>query len=89
MLFNELLPFDKLDRLQEELKAGFEIIVAVGTSALFPYIAGPVFEASGTDTLTVEINPSTTELSSIVDVRLEMPAAKALDAIWTRYQAVS
>lgn len=89
VLFNELLPFDKVDRLQEELKTGFEVIVAVGTSALFPYIAGPVFEASGTETLTVEINPGTTELSSIVDVRLEMPAAKALDAIWNRYQAAS
>ena len=86
VLFNEMLPFDKVDRLQAELEQGFDVIFAVGTSALFPYIAGPVFDAAQTETLTVEINPDTTDLSGVVDVRIPMPAAEALDTIWNRFQ---
>jgi hypothetical protein len=35
--------------------------------AQFHYIAEPIFDAAQTDTLTVEINPETTELSDIAD----------------------
>ncbi len=82
VLFGEMLPFDKVERLHSELAEGFDVIVAVGTSALFPYISEPVFAASESDTLTVEINPAVTELTDAVDIVLPMRAAEALESIW-------
>ena len=35
---------------------------------------------------TIEINPATTRVSRLVDIKLSMRAAEAMDAIWTRYQ---
>jgi NAD-dependent deacetylase len=43
--------------------------------------------AKSAGNVTVEINPSETSVSRIVDYRLAMPAAAALDAIWNRYLA--
>jgi NAD-dependent deacetylase len=82
VLFGELLPFDKVDRLHAELSEGFDVIFAIGTTALFPYISEPVFAASQSNTLTVEINPDLTELTDVVDVALPVSAAEALEAIW-------
>lgn len=84
VLFGEMLPFDKVDRLHEELAAGFDVIMAIGTTALFPYISEPVYAATESDTLTVEINPGVTELSDVVDIALPMKAGEALEAIWER-----
>ena len=82
VLFGEMIPFDKVERLHLELAEGFDLIVAVGTSALFPYISDPVLAASESDTLTVEINPSVTELTDAVDIALPMRAADALESLW-------
>ena len=87
VLFGEMLPFDKIDRLNDELSKGFDVIIAIGTTALFPYIADPVFNAAQTNTLTVEINPGSTELSDVVDIQLKLRAAEALDQIWTAYSS--
>ena len=46
VLFGEMLPLDKVQRLKEELATGFDCVFTVGTSSLHPYISGPVEAAS-------------------------------------------
>ncbi len=82
VLFGEMLPTEKLRRLDEELRAGFDIIFSVGTTSGFPYIAQPVIDATRAGTLTVEINPSETEVSRAVSIKLSTRAADTLDRIW-------
>jgi len=86
VLFGELLPKEKLHVLYRELYEGFDMVFSVGTSSLFPYIAEPVQMAAQRGIPTVEINPDTTRISHLVDVRLPLRAAPALDAIWQRYR---
>lgn len=86
VLFEEALPYPKVRRLDEETEAGFDVVFSVGTTSLFPYIAGPVTEAARLGRPTVEINPGTTGVSHLVSVRLPLGAAAALDAIWDLYQ---
>lgn len=89
VLFEEMLPTEKLATLQRELNRGFDIIFSIGTSSLFPYITEPVFNAEETGIPTVEINPGETDVSPIVTFKISAPAVEALDAIWSRYQAKS
>jgi len=86
VLFGEMLPTEKVERLYRELAVGFDVVFTVGTSSVFPYIAEPVLRASHLGVPTVEINPGSSDVSSLVDVKLAMGAAKALDVIWRRYQ---
>lgn len=86
VLFGEMLPQEKLHVLYRELYEGFDVVFTVGTTSVFPYIAEPVRMAAQRGTPTVEINPDTTCVSHLVDVRLSMRAATALDAIWRKYQ---
>ena len=86
VLFGEMLPEDKLQILFQELSKGFDIVFTVGTTSVFPYIAEPVRLAAQARRPTVEINPDTTRVSHLVDVKLPLRAAAALDAIWNRYQ---
>jgi NAD-dependent deacetylase len=85
VLFGELLPAEKVERLYAELERGFDLTFVIGTTAIFPYIAGPVSMAKQLGRPTVEINPGTSQVSSLVDVKLDLGAAAALDAIWSRY----
>jgi NAD-dependent deacetylase len=87
VLFGEMLPPEKVERLYDELSQGFDCVFSIGTTSVFPYIAEPVLAASRAGVPTVEINPGTSEVSHLVDVRLPMRAAMALDAIWRRYEA--
>ena len=86
VLFGEMLPKEKLHVLYRELYEGFDVVFSVGTSSLFPYIAEPVHMAAQHGIPTVEINPDTTGVSHLIDIRLSMRAAAALDAIWEKYQ---
>jgi len=86
VLFGEMLPTAKVERLYRELAAGFDVVFTVGTTSVFPYIAEPVLRASHLGVPTVEINPGESDVSSVVDVKLAMGAADALDAIWRRYR---
>jgi len=79
VLFGEMLPPDKLRRIDLEFHADPpDLVVAAGTSALFPYISQPVFVARALGRLTVEINPEPTALSGIVDFKLRGPAGNYL-----------
>jgi len=84
VLFEEMLPERKLERLWRELDRGFDAYFSIGTSSLFPYIAQPMLDAAARGRLTVEINPEQTDVSDVVDVKLPCTASRALAAIFER-----
>jgi NAD-dependent deacetylase len=81
VLFGEILPAGAVAALGRELAEGFDVIVSIGTTSVFPYIAGPVVLASRAGIPTVEINPGKTVVSSLVTHKLAARAAPALDAL--------
>jgi len=84
VLFGELLPLTKVHQLERQLDAGFDMVFSIGTTSVFPYIAGPVISAKKAGVPTVEINPGKTSLSGLVDYQLPIGAAEACEAIWER-----
>lgn len=86
VLFGELLPPAKVQRLFTECRRGFDAVFSVGTTSVFPYIVEPVRQAQLRGRPTIEINPGESTISHLVDVKLPLRAAPALDAIWTRYR---
>lgn len=84
VLFGEMLPVDKLARLETEMRTGFDLVFTIGTTSVFPYIAGPVYEALRAGIPTVEINPGESEVSRIVEIKLPLGAAFACEEIWQR-----
>jgi NAD-dependent deacetylase len=85
VLFGEELPLEKLALLEREIVRGFDLVVSIGTSSLFPYIAGPVLWARSAGIPTVEINPGRSEVSDVVDLRIAAGAALSLGTLWDRY----
>lgn len=84
VLFGEMLPQQGMDRLEAVLLGGIDLVVSVGTTSVFPYIAGPVWWAQQQGIPSIEINPGDTEVSRLVTHRLRMGAADALTALWQR-----
>lgn len=84
VLFDEMLPRGPVARLEQELARGFDLVISVGTSSLFPYIAAPVWLCREQGGATVEINPGTTEVSRAVDLRMRVGAAEALGELGRR-----
>lgn len=89
VLFEEPLPEEALTRLRRELSEGFGAVFSIGTSSVFPYIQEPIIAARHIGVPTIEINPSDTPLSGLVDYRLKMGAASAMDEIWRRLSSDS
>ena len=89
VLFGEMLPEEKYWRLARELEKGFDVVFSIGTTSVFPYIAGPVLEAKRRGWPVIEINPAVTEVSRLADIKIAAGAAKTLEAIWTRFQSPS
>jgi len=85
VFFGEMLPIDKLAVLERELTRGFDIYFSIGTSSVFPYIQQPIVAAKHLGRPTVEINPEDTQISGLMDIKLRMGAAEALDKIWKEY----
>ncbi len=81
VLFGEMLPERAVARLDAVLAHGLDLVVSIGTTSVFPYIAGPVRWARQLGVPSVEINPGETEVSHIVTHRLRMGAAEAMSAI--------
>ena len=82
VLFDELLPSEKLRELGQELARGFDAYFTIGTTSVFPYIAEPIVDAARSGKLSVEINPGVSEVSEIVDIALRTGAVRALRAIF-------
>lgn len=81
VLFGEMLPDTAVRRYEIALSEGFDLVLVIGTSAVFPYIAAPVEQAKKNGCATIEINPEPTPLSLLCDVQLSMNAADALTAL--------
>jgi NAD-dependent protein deacetylase/lipoamidase len=82
VLFGERLPLDKVARIANELERDPpDLVLVAGTSALFPYIGGPVEAAARRGRITIEINPEPTELSAIVELTLRGGAGHWLPRI--------
>lgn len=82
VLFGELLPADKVQRIHEELTAFQpDLVLIAGTSALFPYVTQPVELARRAGKLTAEINPEPTMMSERVDYSLRGKAGAYLPLI--------
>ena len=88
VMFGESLPHAPFTRLQAELERGFDLVIAVGCASLFPYVARPVLVAKSEGIPTIEITPNTTDLSTLVDLRLPSTPTAALQRIWTAYKAL-
>lgn len=87
VLFDEFLPVGVVARLEEELARGFDVVLSVGTSSGFPYIAAPVVLQVQQGRPAVEINPGRTDVSDVVTHRLVGRAAVILDDLWQRCSA--
>ena len=85
VLFGEELPARQVASYQAETRRGFDLVVSVGTTSVFPYISAPVLDAYHFRKPSVEINPGETDVSEFVTVKLPLGAASALDAIWRAY----
>ena len=78
VLFGELLPQAAIHQYERELARGFDVMIAIGTTAAFPYIAASLREAAARGCLTVEINPDSTALSNEVRYHIAGPAREVL-----------
>jgi NAD-dependent deacetylase len=82
VLFEEMLPQEKVLRMDAEFRLNApDLVIAAGTSAMFPYISQPVLFAREFGKLTVEVNPEPTVLSGIVDHALRGPSGRYLPLI--------
>lgn len=81
VLFGEVLPSHAIQHLYRELDQGFDLVFSIGTTSVFPYIAGPVAQASQMGIPTVEINPTDTHVTRFIDYKLASGAAVSLRAI--------
>ena len=78
VLFGEMLPEPALAALHDYLSRGVDLVISIGTTSVFQYIAGPVIDAARMGVATVEINPGESEVSSLVRYRLRRRAIEAL-----------
>ena len=86
-LFGERLPAKQLATYRAETARGFDLVLSIGTTSVFPYISAPVLDAYHFRKPSVEINPGQTDVTEFVTVKVPLGAATALEAIWARYNA--
>jgi NAD-dependent deacetylase len=82
VLFGETLPHRAVSFLSTIPDRHFNLVISIGTSGVFQYILEPVLVVRMQGMPTVEINPSTTTVSGIVDHRIRLGAAEAMAKIW-------
>ena len=82
VLFGEMLPTGEVARLEQEFfERPPDLVLVVGTTAMFPYIAQPVVHARQLGRLTVEVNPERTYLSDSVEFFVRAKAGEAMPLI--------
>jgi NAD-dependent deacetylase len=86
VLFGEMLPQEALQLYYNKATVNRDLVVLIGTSGLFQYIAQPALVAKARGIPTVEINPEQTRLTPILDYHIGESAATALDLLWNMMQ---
>jgi NAD-dependent deacetylase len=81
VLFGEALPRAELERLYQVIEEGTDLVISIGTTSVFPYIAQPVIAAARRGLPTAEINPGRSEVSHLVRYRVRERAAPALEQL--------
>lgn len=66
VFFGEMLSHQKISQLNQEQEKGFDLVMSIGTTSLFPYIAEPVIYAAKLGKKTLEINPEPTPVTNYV-----------------------
>lgn len=84
VLFGEMLPQPALFALERSLLSGLDLIVSIGTTSVFPYIAQPIHFGREYGIPTVEINPDETCVSACVDHVWRAGAADAMGEVMQR-----
>jgi NAD-dependent deacetylase len=82
VLFGEMLPALAVSILRRELRTGFDLVVSIGTTSTFPYIAEPVVMARALGRPTIEVNPGESEVSHAVAQRIRAGAGATFSALW-------
>ena len=85
VLFEEMLPANELQQLHAQANVDYDLVISIGTSANFPYVAEPVMRSRRLGVPTAEINPGVSNITSFVDVHVKTGAAAGLDEIWKRF----
>jgi NAD-dependent deacetylase len=86
VLFGETLPNAKMESLLAELSQGFDMVISVGTSGLFPYIRLPMIRAKVYGWPSVDINPSRSEMTVYASYHVALRAAEACEGLWRRLE---
>ena len=81
VLFGEMLPDVHVQQMYEQTARGFDLVVSIGTTSAFPYIAAPVLAAAAAGADTVEINPGRTEVSELVGLKITARARPTFEAL--------
>jgi NAD-dependent deacetylase len=83
--FGESLPLRELEQVETFLARGpCDLVLVVGTTALFGYIVQWAVEAKAAAGRLIEINPEETPLSALATETIRQPAAVALPAFIER-----
>jgi len=82
VLFGEQLPEKEIELLYSLHQNNIDLILSIGTSALFPYISEPVIKAYNRGKITIEINPERTYISDHFTYTIRTGAEEALIRIW-------
>lgn len=78
VLFDEMLPEAGLHTLRAQLNEGFDVVLAVGTSASFAYILEPILRTRQSGGFTAFIDPFAGELARMVDIHIARAASDVL-----------
>jgi NAD-dependent protein deacetylase/lipoamidase len=88
VLFGETLSEAKMSALLTELSRGFDLVISVGTSGLFPYIRLPMIRAKVYGWPSVDINPIRNPLTEYARYHLRLRAAEACEALRQRLEQI-
>lgn len=82
VLFGEMLPEEQVQKYRDEITVkGFDVVVSVGTSHQFHYIDQPVHNVNKQGGLSIEVNPTGSDLTWEFTYRVRSGAAEAAKAI--------
>ncbi len=82
VLFGEMLPQEALRLYYNKATINRDLVVLIGTTGLFQYIAQPALVAKSQGVPIVEINPSQTRLTPLADYRIGDSAASTLGSLY-------